>query len=274
MAPLFLSNCPRNLTAWSCCGKTRDTMQVFTVAKMINDSSLPGGSFGTVAPSCTDRKNIYSWYAALALCIMRNEKIMESCVNFKLGATERETGARVTCWSKSYLTQVIFFRKKKNLFNWKSIASKSREHESPTTACQSIRTEHTLSKAVSGTIAQHRAKPTHLESQWLWSVTQLAGFGYQLISMVSGTRCEFWRPSSLALLCQVVTPEQPKEKILAVFCVLNPAANGGWERAAACPWHTSWFFKAGRNAGHWLQLRASSWVLENLSSLPLFLVLQ
>lgn len=58
MAPLFLSNCPRNLTAWSCCGKTRDTMQVFTIAKMIKDYSLPARSFGTVAPSCTDRKNL------------------------------------------------------------------------------------------------------------------------------------------------------------------------------------------------------------------------
>lgn len=69
--------------------------------------------------------------------------------------------------------------------------------------------QHTLSKAVSRTIAQGRAKPLHLESQWLWSVTQLAGFKYQLINMISGMRCEFSRPSSLALLYQMVTPKQP-----------------------------------------------------------------
>lgn len=69
--------------------------------------------------------------------------------------------------------------------------------------------QHTLYKAASRTIAQGRAKPMHLESQWPWSVTQLAGFAYQLISMVSGMRCEFSRPSSLALLYQRVTPEQP-----------------------------------------------------------------
>lgn len=31
-------------------------MQVFTVAKMVKDSSLPAGSFGTVASSRTDKK--------------------------------------------------------------------------------------------------------------------------------------------------------------------------------------------------------------------------
>lgn len=53
---LFLSHCPRNLAAWSWWGKTRDTMQVFTVAGLIKESSLPAGSFGTGASSCMDRR--------------------------------------------------------------------------------------------------------------------------------------------------------------------------------------------------------------------------
>lgn len=104
MAPLFLSNCPRNLTAWSCCGKTRDTMQVFTVAKMIEDSSLPDGSFGTVAPSCTDRKNLwlYSLYAALGLCIMRNEIRMEWS-EFQAGSNWKRKRSK-----SNMLVQILF----------------------------------------------------------------------------------------------------------------------------------------------------------------------
>lgn len=90
-----------------------------------DDERFPGGRFGTGASSCTDRKNLclYSCSAASGLCILSDEKVMESSVNFKLEATEGETGARGTRWSKSCLTQVIVFSKKNHpkIFNLKGI---------------------------------------------------------------------------------------------------------------------------------------------------------
>lgn len=92
MAPLFLSNCPRNLTAWSCCGKTRDTMQVFTIANMIKDSSLPPGSFGTGASSRTDGKKqwLFLGSCAGALLFEKLEKWNGIIWEFQAGNNELE----------------------------------------------------------------------------------------------------------------------------------------------------------------------------------------
>lgn len=87
-----------------------------------DDARFPGGRFGTGASSCMDGKRLYSCSAASRLCILSDEKVMESSVNFKLEATEGEPGARGRCWSQSCLTQVTVFSKKNpKIFNLKGI---------------------------------------------------------------------------------------------------------------------------------------------------------